>query len=87
MKEEEFNSSDEDEEVRKACLLNGVENCPKNENDDKNYSIQNYLQSITNVAKKSSSLRSKLRDELKQIKVNIHQFIGINSNLFLVLNE
>ena len=68
--EEEFNSSDEDEEVRKACLLNGAENSAKNENDDKNYSIQNYLQSITNVAKQSSNLRSKLRDELKQIKVN-----------------
>lgn len=63
--EEEFYSSDDDEEVRKACVLgDGKE-------EENEYAIQKYLQSIPNISTKNSSrLRNVLRDELKTIKVN-----------------
>lgn len=60
---EELVSSDEEDELKKACQDDG-----ENKEDEQDFAIKRYFQSIPSV-KQSAQLRNTLRKELKKIKV------------------
>ena len=69
--EEEFNSSDEDEELKRACVVVDQEADKENEQQQqKHKTVEKYLESIPiDKQQATSHLRSQYRDEVKKIKV------------------